>query len=194
MDWTGYELFAPGVNAPLRKIPRPEATAAYKHLMDSKPHRLDSLRGLLATDGVELASDDASIQRINDWFRASVEEDPEHPGYLLPRWYSVVNDLGLFLGDVAIERNPQLHWDFYRGAPSDFSYQNPVIMGFSSEKKFDIPFNVDQLLAMYGHRLVAGDEDPPDQFLRWIDGSRHRIEEAEQLSKRSSSGDGAAKG
>jgi hypothetical protein len=168
VDWTDYELFAPGVHAPLRKIPRPEAMAAYKHLMESKPHRLDSLRGLLATDGVELASDDVSIQRINEWFRANVEEDPQHPGWLLPKWYSVVNDLGLFLGDVMIERNPQLRWEFYRGAPSDLNYQNPVIMGSSDVQGFDGCVNVDQLLAMYGHRLVAGEEDPPDEFLRWI--------------------------
>jgi hypothetical protein len=194
VDWTAYELFAPGVHAPLRRIPRAEAIAAYKHLMAGKPHRLESLRGLLATDGVELASDDVSIQRINDWFRARVEEDPEHRGYLLPKWYSVVNDLGLFLGDVMIERNPQLRWEFYRGAPSDIDYQNPVIMGFSSVKKFDIPIGVDGLLAMYGQRLVVGHEDPPDEFLRWINGSRHRIEEADELSERPSTRDGAAKG
>lgn len=184
MDWADYDLFAPGVSAPLRKLPRREARAAYQRLMDSKVHRLDSLAKLLAANGVDLASDDASIQRINDWFRASVEESPERPGELLPKWYSVVNDLQLFLGEVMIERNPQSHWGFVSRRPSDLNYQNAVITGVSTTPGDVGTINIDYLLAQYGRRVVAGEEDPPDEMLRWIKGARDRIDLTEEIAGR----------
>jgi hypothetical protein len=34
---------------------------------------------------------------------------------LLPDWYSVVNDLALFLGETMIERCSTLRWEFFTG-------------------------------------------------------------------------------
>ena len=55
--------------------------------------------------------------------RANVEEDPDNAGRLLSDWYSVVNDIALFLGELIIERHPQLHWS---SAPRGASETSPT--------------------------------------------------------------------
>jgi hypothetical protein len=169
LDWAVYELFDTGVDEQVRALPRREARAAYERLMGGKDGRLDNLRALLASDGV-------AIQRINDWFVATVEEDAEHPGWLLPRWYSVVNDLGLFLGDVMIQRNPGLHWTFNEWGPKSADYQHHVVMGFNPSPTYKVGLNVDQGLAMYAHRLVRGIDSERDQFAQWLALARRRCE------------------
>jgi hypothetical protein len=98
--------------------------------MSSKAERKTFLRDLLALNGVRMDSTDDSIQRINDWFRACIAEDPHHPGRLMPDWYSLVNDLALYLGDVMIERNPELYWDLFVWGKTSVDFQSHVIMGF----------------------------------------------------------------
>src|SRR5215472_3142029 len=113
MIWDDYEIYNPGVFDPLNTLLPREARRAYNMLMEAKPGRIEMLRKLLRANGVELTSTDAAIQDLNDWFRANVEADPDKPGRLLPGWYSVVNDVALFLGEVMIERSPGLRWEFY---------------------------------------------------------------------------------
>ena len=100
----------------MNTLPRAEARQAFDRLMRAKPARIDMLRRLLKANAVRLDGTDAAIQDLNDWFYVNVEPDPRNPGRLLPDWYSVVNDIGLFLGDVLIERHPNLRWEvFTRG-------------------------------------------------------------------------------
>jgi hypothetical protein len=155
IDWNGYEIYDPGVVGPLSTVSRTEARRAYERLMQAKPARMEMLRRLLKANGVELASSDAAIQDLNDWFYANVEPDPVKPGRLLPDWYSVVNDVALFLGDVLIERHPNLSWTFYTAGKRNVSYQRHVIVGFSQvpNQKYNIDF--DRMVATYGHRIVA---------------------------------------
>jgi hypothetical protein len=170
LDWDGYEIYHPGVFGPLNTLPRAEAQGAYNLLMDSKRERIDMLGRLLAANGVELRTDDAGIQDLNDWFRATVQEDPDMPGRLLPDWYSVVNDVGLFLGDVMIERHPNLRWEFFTWGKRDVSYQRHVIMGFSTEDpKFRTNVDIDSWVATYGYRIIQGQEVEPDAFLSWLE-------------------------
>ncbi len=154
VNWDGYEIYDPGVYGPLQTLPRAEARRAFDRLMKAKPARIEMLRQLLGANGVELSSTDEGIQSLNDWFRASVEADPEAPGRLLPDWYSVVNDVALFLGDVMIERCPGLRWEFFTWGKKNLSYQRHVIMGFSRmSPKYD--FDVDWAVAGYGHCIIA---------------------------------------
>lgn len=113
------------------------------------------LRRLLAANGVELETSDDAIQRLNDWFRANVEPDPDHPGRLLPDWYSVVNNVALFLGDVMIERCPGLRWEFYVWGKKNVSYQRHAIMGFSQIPDTKYSIDIDRRVAAYGHQIVA---------------------------------------
>jgi hypothetical protein len=67
--------------------------------MAAKANRIEELRKALRANGVESGTTDPDIQGLNDWFYANAEPDPDRPGHLLPDWYSVVIDVGLFLGE-----------------------------------------------------------------------------------------------
>src|SRR2546422_4702588 len=154
MDWDGYEIYDPGAVGPPHTLPRTEARRAFNRLMEQKAARIEMLRRLLRANGIELSGTDEGIQDLNDWFRAHVEADPNKPGRLLPEWYSVVNDVGLFLGDVIIARCPGLRWEFFTWGKKDIAYQQAVIMGFQvPNPKFNM--DIDGRVAGYGHRLVA---------------------------------------
>jgi len=122
--------------------------------MAEKQARIEMLRQLLKANGVDLSDTDDGILRLNEWFLANVEPDPEQPGRLLPEWYSVVNDVALFLGEVIIERCPGLRWEFFIGGKKDAAYQHHVIMGFSRAPNPKFNVDIDRNVATYGHRIV----------------------------------------
>jgi hypothetical protein len=153
--WDDYEVYYPGAFGPSNTLPRPEARRAFDLLMEAKPQRIGMLHHLLNINGVELSSTDPAIQGLNDWFRLNVEADPDKPGRLTPDWYSVVNDIALFLGDVVIERCPGLRWEFYIWGRKNISYQRPVIMGFTRVPNPKYNIDIDAAVASYGHRIVV---------------------------------------
>jgi hypothetical protein len=156
IDWSSYERYDPGLLAPLRALPRAEARKAYERRMQARPARMEMLRRLVKANGVELDGGDPAVQDLNDWFYAHVEPDPDNPGRLLPAWYSVVNDIALFLGDVMIERHPNLRWEFFTWGRKSVCYHQHVIMGFSTEDpKFKTSIDLERRVATYGHRIVA---------------------------------------
>jgi hypothetical protein len=154
-NWDEYEVYHPGVFGPLNTLPRSQAHRAFISLMEAKSERIEMLRRLLRAAGFELSNTDSAIQDLNDWFRANVEADPGKPGRLLAEWYSVVNDVALFLGDVIIERCPRLHWEFFVWGKKNVSYQRPVIMGFSKVANPKYNMDIDMVVAAYAHRIVA---------------------------------------
>lgn len=134
IDWDDYEIYDPGVDRPLHEVTRAEATAAFDKLMREKPHRIQQLRALLAHNGVTLDSSNDGIQALNDWFRRHVIGDPQGDGRLEPEWYSVVNDIGLFLGDAITSRAPHLTWAMSQRNKNDVDFQRHVITGFRQVK------------------------------------------------------------
>ena len=154
MDWNGYEIYRPGVMGPWHTLPRTEARKAFKRLMEAKPGRIAMLHRLSNANGAVFDTTDASIQNVNAWFQANVQPDPDKPGRLLPEWYSVVLDVGLFLGDVIIERCPWLHWEFFTWGKKNISYQKPVIMGFRMPNPRH-NFDMERFVVGYGHQIVA---------------------------------------
>lgn len=135
--------------------------------MDAKSERIAELERLLALNGVALATDDESLQRLNDWFREEVEGDAT-TGRLLSIWYAVVNDLALFLGDVIIGRSSNLKWIMFDKGARDAAFQRHVIMGFSRVANPKYNLDIDMLVASYGHRVVVGDHVEEKAFLLWI--------------------------
>ena len=164
MEWDGYEVYDPGVFGPLDELPRRDARRAFNRLMEQGPVREDNLRRLLAANGVELGDSDEAVQALNDWFVANVEPHPELSWRLRPIWYSVVNDVALFLGDVMIERHPSLRWEFFTWGRTDASYQRHVLMGFGGPNHKD-NVDVDIRVAWFGHFVVMGREDVGSAFL-----------------------------
>jgi hypothetical protein len=124
MDWDGYVIYDPGIDRPPQELPRKEARAAFDRLMDARHERIALLRTLAAADGVDIDADDG-VQQLNDWFVASVKASPSNPKRLEPRWYSVVNDIGLFLGELAIARSGgKLRWEFFTAGKKHLSYHS----------------------------------------------------------------------
>jgi hypothetical protein len=80
----------------------------------------------------------------------------------------VVNDLALFLGDVIIERSPNLRWVMFDKGSRDVAFQRRVIMGFTGVANPKYNVDVDLLLATYGHQIVAGKSVATDAFVTWI--------------------------
>jgi hypothetical protein len=155
-DWQGYKPFNAASAAPAGALPPAEARRAFERSMATKHKRIAMLGQLLGANGTELGTSDESIQHLNDWFIACVEADPAHPGSLLPIWYSVVHDVGMFLGDVMIERHPNLRWAFSTWGKKSINYQELVLMGFGSEDpKFHTNLNIHEAAIAYGHRIIA---------------------------------------
>lgn len=179
IEWDGYEPCEPGVAEPPSSLPRVEARQAFKRCMETKPARLELLRRLLKANGVDLGNSDAAIQDLNDWFFAHVEADPEQPGRLQPDWYSVVHDVALFLGDVLIERHPNLHWEFFTWGKTNVAFQRHVIMGFSTEDpKLHTNINIDRMVATYAHQIVEVRGSVPSHGTVEVRGTRVDVDAA----------------
>lgn len=173
MDLGDYRIFDPGADRPLHEVSRKEARAHYEKVMAEKGERRRQLVELLARHGVELDTGDPSVQQMNDWFRAGVEEDSGNPRRLTPVWYSIVNDIGLHLGEILIERAPSLRWELFTGGKKDLSYQRPVIMGFAvPDPKYNVDY--DHVVGVYGHRLVRGQEVESDRFVAALHSSESK--------------------
>lgn len=167
VNWGDYRVFDPGVDRPLHEVSRRQAKRHYEKLMAEKEERKQALVELLAREGVELDGSERSVQQLNDWFRASVEADPEDDApkpRLAPRWFGVINDIAVYLGDLLCERNPRLHWELYVWGKRNTAYQRPVIMGFDApNSKFNL--DLDAAIAVDGHRVVAGLSVEEDEFV-----------------------------
>jgi hypothetical protein len=168
MHWGDYAPYDPGVDGPLQDQARAAAQAAFAKLMKDKGSRKLALSQLLAANGIELDTSNGGIQRLNDWFRDSVEPDPGgEPETLRSIWYSVVNDIALFLGDVIIERAPNLRWDFLGSGRKDISFQRHVILGFPVPNPL-YNIDVDLRVAIHAQRIVSGLGVRNDEFVQMI--------------------------
>ncbi|WP_148281461.1 hypothetical protein [Tsukamurella sp. 1534] len=180
VNWGDYEEYT--VISPTRPEDdtRDGARAQYENWLAQKPQRKQQFRKLLELNGIPTGTDDASIQAVNDWFIANVEGHnppiPEAPGMLSSRWYSVVIDIAIYLGDIIIDRYPNLYWQFF--TPDDenyFGYQKPVIRGFTNHGKGlmkNYVFDLAGAKGGLGHAIVSGDplsERDRRDFLHTLD-------------------------
>ena len=168
VDWGGYEPYQPGVHGPLHELPRAAAKQAFNRLMAERYGRIAAVARLLEQNRVAWGSSDAALAQIEAWFRAGVEADPTSRGRLRPIWYSVVNDLALFLGEVIIERAPGIHWTFFAKEARNVSFQRHVLTGFRNVPNPRYNVDIDLLLAGYAHRLVEQSDDRRDWFVTWV--------------------------
>ncbi len=166
LDWARYEPYRPPYLGPLAQLSRAEARESFDRWIQARPRRWEQLGRLVGAEGITLGDSDAEIQRLNDWFRASVERSDEDPARLANRWYAVVNDLAVVLGDLLIRRSPGLAWEFFtKGGKGDVAFQKHVVTGFSQVPNPKYNLDVDALVATYGHRIVAGAAVPADFFV-----------------------------
>lgn len=167
-NWDGYEPYRPPYWGPLAQLSRAQALESFAAWMEARPERWEQLRRLVEAD-VSLGDGDVGIQSLNDWFRRSVEANPDEPGRLSNRWYAVVNDVAVVLGDVLIRRCPGLSWEFFtKSGKSDIAYQKHVITGFTKAPNAKFNLDMDRLVATYAHQIVAGVQVPEDYFVNLL--------------------------
>lgn len=154
-DFTGYELIHPIFDDSARDLSRTEARAVFRRFLETRESRIAALRQLLGNCGISLASDDVSIQALNDWFVDNIQPDPQRPGLLRPEWYSITYDMGLFLGEVMIARHPNLHWELFTWGKTDVAFHRAVIMGMSTEDvKLRTYIDILDMTEGYAHFIV----------------------------------------
>lgn len=168
VNFSNYQCFDPGVDRPLSDVTKAEAKKHYDLLMAKKTERIAQLKALLKESGIELIGDESSIQKLNDWFYENVERSDEKPSRLKPIWYSVVNDIALFLGEEIIRRAPALRWELYLSGKKNLSFQRPVIIGFPKVKNLKYNIDLDWAIGAYAHRIIAKKEDVRDLFVRMV--------------------------
>jgi hypothetical protein len=134
--------------------------------MEARARPMALLRRPLRANGVELATDDASIQDLDDWFCVNVEEDPESSGRLLPDWCSVVNALYGRRDDRA--PSPSALAVLYVES-KNAAFQRHVIMEFGAEApKSPTNLDIDWAVTVCGHRIIAGQDVEVGAFWRWL--------------------------
>ena len=167
-DFSDYECFDPGVDRPLSQVSKADALAHYNLLMREKQKRIAQLKALVEKSNVHLNGSDEFIQMLNDWFFENVERSETEPSRLKSIWYSVVNDIALFMGEEIIKRAPNLKWELYLWGKKNLSYQRAVIMGFSKVTNPKYNMDLDWAIGVYGHRIVAENEKEHDLFVRIV--------------------------
>jgi hypothetical protein len=141
----------------------------------ARPERWAQLQRLLEGEGVVLGTTDADVQALNDWFRRSVKASSEDATRLANRWYAVVNDVAVVLGDVLIQRCPGLSWEFFTGGgKGDVAYQKHVITGFKNAPNAKFNLDIDRLVATYAHQVIAGVMVPEDYFVTILTAAQAR--------------------
>jgi hypothetical protein len=174
VDWAGYALFTPLYSGAPAELSWQEARAAFDHLLDARRERIGELEGLLARNGVPSSYADGApaLQPVNDWLRLNIEPLPDRADELAPRWYSVLVDVALWLGEELIRRNPTLRWKMVDRPRRDASFQRAVLAGFRREPWPSYYVDIERLLSVYAHRLVDpvdGDSEPFDYFEELIE-------------------------
>lgn len=180
MGWSSYQRYGSGVEALLGELSPIRALVALERLMVGGDERIAALRALLLAHGMCLDGGDESIRRMNQWFVRHVEGSrPERR--LLPVWYSVVNDVALYLGHLLVSRTRTLRWLFDiengilrypaagltdRGART---YVHPgLIIAFPIGADRHYRLHLDEMVAGYGHAVLAGHHVDPDYFLNLL--------------------------
>jgi len=178
--WGAYQRHGSGVERLLSELSPIRALVALERLMLGREERLAALRALLAAYDIRLDGSDESIRRMNQWFVRRIEGDRE-VRRLDPSWYSVVNDVALYLGQLLISRTRSLRWLFDvengglqypaaglvdRGART---YVHPgLIIAFpiGADRLYRLP--LDELIASYGQAVLGGHHVDPDYFLNLL--------------------------
>ena len=122
--------------------------------MAEKEERKSQILGLMQRNGLDFTCDHDSYIALTEWILQHAEPNPQDPERLRNLWYAVVNDLGLLLGDCAIQEHPNLRWEMWTRAKRDAFYHRHVITGRPGPKRAPVDF--DGLVAVVAHRAIAG--------------------------------------
>jgi hypothetical protein len=159
-DFTGYDIVDSGVltSGPPYEWARSDAEKKFDYFVANADMRIAMLNRLTThNDGPHLDFTDESVAALNEWFVDRAEPDPDQqtwPGGLTAEWYSVVNDIKTYLGEILRRRKPNLQWKLWTRSKNDVDYQVPVIVGFTNVPNKAYHVDYGRIVAMLGMRIV----------------------------------------
>jgi hypothetical protein len=121
-----YRPFEPMVRGALAQADPQLARQNYDKLMGELDGRLGQLAALTSSVGVTLDLTIGSVDAVESWLCGSIERSTDDPQKLMPVWYSVANDVGLYIGEVATRNIAGLAWQFNENRASE-GFQRHVI-------------------------------------------------------------------
>ncbi|CAA9478708.1 MAG: hypothetical protein AVDCRST_MAG53-623 [uncultured Solirubrobacteraceae bacterium] len=167
MDWTGYELFDPGVDGPLARVSLEQARMHFDKLMAEREERKAQLAALLARDAITLGGDDASVSALDHWFRDRVAPRPGKPQLMAEEWYSVATDMGVHLGDLLVAEHPWLRWELFVGDKHHVNHHRPVLTGFRvKHEAYNV--DIDASVQVIGHRQINAMELMDEELVPFL--------------------------
>ncbi len=112
----------------MQHLPERYGRDAFSHWMNAKAVRIQQITTLLESDGIRVEASDECWQRIIEWMsqqwvpsQEPVAVQHANPGFheigRRPISYSLLYDLGLLLGEHAIELCPHYQWMYWGDVP-----------------------------------------------------------------------------
>lgn len=164
IHWGGYVPVGHLVLQP-EELPRKVARQKFHSWMAERDERLEQLSKLMSINGIHLDTSVRKIQLLNDWYVHNVElkfpRARTDKWVLESVWYSVANDIVVFLGEAIFERQPELGWYFFTPRSTRASgYQNHVISGYVNvdgvvDRSFY--YNIADVVVSVGHTAAFGE-------------------------------------
>jgi hypothetical protein len=152
---TGYQAFEPTVGGPLAQASPGLARSSFEKLMAELDGRLAQLASLTGSAGVVLNLTVESVDALERWFCTTVERDERNPQKLMPIWYSVANDVGLYISEVAIRNIAGLGWQFNENSRAE-SFQRHVIGEVSQPGGAGWVWDVPMSVVSLGYEVIDG--------------------------------------
>lgn len=153
VNWRDYEPYDVVYGRPYRELTRKEALASFNRYIASHQERLRVLHGLLNRNGIEVEGITRDgLATIDSWYRSTVKLGPD--GEFLAYWNGVSHDIGRYFGECLCLSYPWLKWELLTRPPSGFSYQRPVVVGFT-RAGYQFVGDPDHVVQMNGHLYGA---------------------------------------
>lgn len=158
-----YQPYLPAIARPLREVGRDQALQVFQDVMETRDSRLAQLASLLGGYGIRLNFSDESVEQVEKWFDRNVEPSGRHPGRLESIWYSVAHDIGLYFGELVINRAKNLKWILCEDS-SSVSFQRHVVGGIEDVDGGPWFIDFEIMLITYGYETIDGKRSHPDFF------------------------------
>jgi len=152
-----YNIFEPGVSAPLHTLSRIIAREHFDHVMSSYESRMFELSRITKSSNIDLDLSCGSIAKLNKFLikLASEKNNSIDPDVIV---FSVCNDIALYLGKYVISLVEGVKWELLTKPKSDLRYHRPVLKGFRKKRK-DYYIDYDLLLCQYAYRIMDNEYD-----------------------------------
>lgn len=124
-----------------------KARAALKLFLSQKEVRLRRLSNLVRPLGIELDGSEESLDALNIYFEYNVDYEPGSQ-IIAEKWAQFIIDVGLYVGEIIIDRFPIYRWGF-PDDPDDYFYLETQLMHDIPVKNGEYNLGIYEFLVPY---------------------------------------------